>query len=135
MEEQKVKRIKVLLERANRLDKLPAMIEGWTNGRTKDIQEMTLQEGNLMYGRIVEEDDKAREKMRGKIWHYLCLYGMTINGEADKYRINEFIKNIGSNNPKKKMLWYLNRLELVAVLNQVEQMVGKSIVNKSQKDK
>lgn len=72
---------------------------------------------------LQKELNDARKKMRGKIIHLLCLLGyVDENGDADYDRINQFVINIGSNNPKKKILNYLYKEELQAVLNQVEKM-------------
>lgn len=66
--------------------------------------------------------NEERRKMRGKIIHFLCLMGMVKQGKPDYDRINEFIINIGSRNPKKKILNYLYHDELQEVLTQVESM-------------
>jgi hypothetical protein len=64
-----------------------------------------------------------RRKMRGKIIHYLCLMGYTTAGDQpDVDRINKFIINIGSRNPRKVILNFLYEKELQQVLIQVEAM-------------
>lgn len=81
----------------------------------------------------IKEMNARRKKMRGKIIHYLCLMGMTKPDMAkggmvaDYDRINDFIMNIGSRNPKKKILNYLYDDELQAVLSQVEAMYRKEL--------
>jgi hypothetical protein len=75
-------------------------------------------------------EDKCM-KMRGKILHLLGVYGMIqANGNLDYNRIDSYIRNIGSNNPKKYPLKWLGTKELLAVLNQVNAMVRKEL-NKS----
>lgn len=70
----------------------------------------------------------AEKKMRGSIIFYLCKIGYTLkDGKADYPRINEFVVNIGSNNPRKVILNYLYHDELVAVLTQVQQMYLKEL--------
>lgn len=69
-----------------------------------------------------------RKKMRGKITHYLCLLGYTDNKDKpDWQRIDKFIVNIGSRNPRKVILNYLYPEELKAVLTQVEAMYKKEL--------
>lgn len=71
--------------------------------------------------------------MRGKIIHYLCLMGMTeLSADKTKMvpdydRINAFIQEIGSRNPKGKILNYLYEDELQSVLVQVEAMYRKEL--------
>lgn len=73
-----------------------------------------------------EKQLKALRRMRGKVIHYLCLLGYTDDsGQADYGRINEFIVNIGSRNPRRVILNYLYKDELLAVLNQVEAIYKK----------
>lgn len=70
-----------------------------------------------------------RKKMRGKISHYLCLLGYTdTNGQPDWQRIDRFIVNIGSRNPRKVILNYLYPNELKEVLTQVEAMYKKELI-------
>ena len=79
------------------------------------------------------EMNARRKKMRGKIIHFLCLMGMTkpstdkSKSVADYDRINAFIQEIGSRNPRGKILNYLYEDELKAVLNQVEAMYRKEL--------
>ncbi len=69
-----------------------------------------------------------RKKMRGKITHYLCLLGYTDNhGKPDWQRIDKFIINIGSRNPRKVILNYLYPNELKEVLTQVETMYKREV--------
>lgn len=66
--------------------------------------------------------EDPRRKMRAKVIHYLCLMGYTKGEQPDYDRINKFIVNIGSNNPRKVILNYLYEKELLPVVNQVEAM-------------
>jgi hypothetical protein len=64
---------------------------------------------------------EAETKMIGKIVHYLSLLGyVKKDGTADNARINEFIQNIGSNNPRKVILPFLFEKELKPIVTQVE---------------
>ncbi|WP_443937073.1 hypothetical protein [Pedobacter sp. MW01-1-1] len=76
----------------------------------------------------ISEAYPERKKMRGKIIHELCLLGyVDKNGKPDFNRIDRFIVNIGSRNPRKVILNYLYPNELKAVLNQVETMYKKEL--------
>ena len=130
MEASKIKLIYRYLSNTGLKDHKDDLVIQHTNGRTNSLHEMKPSEANLMIKALQEIDNQKRGKMRKKIWHLLCLYGMTDNrGNADADRINDFIRNIGSNNPKKKDLFYLNVKEMRAVLNQVEVMVNKTLHN------
>lgn len=83
---------------------------------------------NLLIKLLDEKEKEKIKKMRSKILHLLGVYGMTNDaGKLDLPRINEFVKHIGSNNPKKKILNFLNYKETHAVLNQVEAIVNKEL--------
>ncbi|WP_420581965.1 hypothetical protein [Reichenbachiella sp.] len=70
----------------------------------------------------------SERKMRGKIIHYLCQIGYTTKANKPDYtRINSFVQNIGSRNPRKVILNFLYANELNEVLNQVEQMYRKEL--------
>lgn len=76
--------------------------------------------------RVYTESEK---KMKGKILSCFEAMGWhTPEKKLDFERVDYFIKNIGSNNPKQKPLNFLYEKELLAVLTQVEQMY-KSINN------
>lgn len=69
----------------------------------------------------------AEKRMRGKIIHIMCTAGgYTLpDGKADYDRINNYIKNIGSRNPRKVILNFLYHKELEQVLTQIEQIFTK----------
>ena len=79
------------------------------------------------------EMNARRKKMRAKVIHYLCLMGYTKPSKdntkmvPDYVRINAFIQEIGSRNPKGKILNYLYENELRDVLVQVEAMYRKEL--------
>ena len=79
------------------------------------------------------EMNARRKKMRAKVIHYLCLMGFTKpNADKEKMvadydRINAFIQEIGSRNPRGKILNYLYESELKDVLVQVEAMYRKEL--------
>lgn len=94
-----------------------------TQGRTASSREMTDQEAKGLIASLQEERTMRIKKMRGKIIHYLCLLGMVYDdGKPNYKRINSFIAQIGSRNPKAKPLYHLSIKETHAVLNQVEAM-------------
>lgn len=64
--------------------------------------------------------------MRGSIIHHLCLLGyVDASGNANYDRINDFIVNIGSLNPRKVILNFLTYDELVPIVTQIKQMYAK----------
>ena len=72
-----------------------------------------------------EVDSTTGGKQRKAIIHYLCLPPFLMvheNDKPDMQRINNFIRVIGSNNPRKVDLNYLDRSELNRVLSQVKAM-------------
>lgn len=73
---------------------------------------------------LQEEAKRRRQPMRNTIIYYLCLLGYTIKGtdNPDFDRINKFIEEIGSNNPRKVILNFLTYHELVDVVSQVKAM-------------
>lgn len=78
----------------------------------------------------VNEAYPKRKKMRRKITHYLCLLGYTDNnGNPDWQRIDKFIVDIGSRNPRKVILNYLYPNELREVLTQVEALYKKEMIS------
>jgi hypothetical protein len=97
-----------------------------------ELKLLSFDEANVMIKKLRGDkgakEDEARERMGKKIIHFCCLLGMTNGlGEADYGRINTFIENIGSKNPRKVKLWHLRYKEMYAVLNQVEKMYEKEL--------
>lgn len=126
MDSYKIRQIYRLLAEVGLKDNKNQYVSEWTSGRTTHVSDLTNAEANLMIQALNDMRDQHLMGMRKKIAHLCGLYGMThADGRLNYERINKFIKNIGSRNPKKKILWYLNRKELLAVLNQVEAMVKK----------
>lgn len=78
--------------------------------------------------REINRQYHAKGFMGRKIIHLLCEYGMVIDTKPDYNRINKFISEIGSRNPRKEQLWGLNYDEMHAVLNQVELMHKKEVM-------
>ncbi len=111
---------------------MSALAYSYSNERTASTKELTLSECNKLLEYMAGEatkQKKGRDKMRKKIIHLLCTLAQTpmvdAVGNADYERINAYVQNIGSNNPKKKILNYLYYDELLPVLNQVEAMYKK----------
>lgn len=126
IESQQMRRIHALLSELDVHDMRGTFVQGVTNDRTDDIKDISHTEANLLIKGLMELREERVNKMRGKIIYYLCTYGMTNHaGQPDYTRINKFIRNIGSNNPKKKKLYYLSPTEMRGCLNQVEAMVKK----------
>lgn len=115
---------------------MAALAYSYSDQRTQSTKELTLAECNRLLEYMAGEaakQQKGREKMRNKIIHLLCTLAQTPmvdeQGKADYERINAYIQEIGSNNPKKKILNYLYYNELLPVLNQVEAMHTKQLKN------
>ena len=103
----------------------------FTDMRTTHTKEMTLKEASNLIVHLREEMDAKVRPIRGKIIHYLCLYGMTLADQKPDYkRINDFVQKIGARNPHKRVLFDLWPDEAVQVLNQVEAMVKKTLKKK-----
>ncbi len=86
---------------------------------------------NLLIKKLQGDVNAKRKKMRGKILYKLGLFGMTdVRGNLDFARINHYIKYIGSNNPKQKILNYLTCQELQLIVTQVDRMVDKELAKK-----
>lgn len=108
-----------------------------SGGRTESTKELYESEVDYIIAQLQKLNPKQqsvndaypqRKKMRGKIIHYLCLLGYTNNhNQPDWQRIDRFIVNIGSRNPRKVILNYLYPKELTAVLTQVEAMYKKEL--------
>lgn len=128
IERVKVKQIYALLDDLQMKRRKEEMVGIATGQRTTHVSEMGNAEANLLIRRLQDlQQDKIRP-MRKKIIHLLCVYGMTDEkGQGDLNRMDEFIKNIGNRNAKRKKLFYLNIHETLQVLNQVEQMVKKEL--------
>lgn len=124
-----------LLAQLNLMDQKAELVRRYTEGRTCSSREMIAQEAEALVSALKTEKERAMRKSIGKVIHLLCLLGyVRSNGEADYTRINRFIQNIGSNNPHRKTLHYLNRRELNAVVTQVEAMYQKETNAKSKND-
>lgn len=71
---------------------------------------------------------RSEKRMIGKVVHLLCLMGYTDDeGNADKDRINEYIKGIGSNNPRQVILPFLYEEELEPIVTQIEARYRKEV--------
>lgn len=125
------KRIYVLLADLETYTTKTDVVDHVTNGRTIKISDLTHLEANLVLRKLMEMQEVARRKMRGSIIYHLCTgMGMTdATGEPDWDRINGFIKNIGSRNPRRKKLYNLNVGEMRNVLTQVQMMCKKELSN------
>lgn len=94
----------------------------------KSIETLTDVQINLVLKYLMDALRNQKRPMQRKVIHLLCLYGMTTtDSKPDMTRIDRFIRNIGSRNPRAKGLYSLNHKELHDVLNQVDRMVSKEI--------
>jgi hypothetical protein len=105
-------------------DQKQTLVAAWSDGRTTSSTELTPTETTAMLRHLQNEHSKLCKPMRGKVIHYLCLLGYVIPGtqEANWDKINAFIVDMGSNNPRRVILNYLYYSELPAVVSQVEAM-------------
>lgn len=100
----------------------------FTEERTSRSSEMDVDEAATLITFLELEKERRCKRMRGKIIHLLCVYGMTKeDGTADYDRINAYVREIGSRNPEKKNLFYLTATQTHDVLNQIESMVKKEL--------
>lgn len=100
-----------------------ALVQAFSEGRASSSSELTPAEAQGLLKYLKDTHSKKCKPMRGKIIHYLTLLGyVTGNDAPDWDRINAFIRNIGSNNPRKMILNYLYYSELPKVVSQVEAM-------------
>jgi hypothetical protein len=100
-----------------------AMLASFTAGRSTSSKDLTDVETEAMLRYLQDEHSLRCKPMRGKIIHYLCLLGYVVgNNQPDWNRINDFIKAIGSNNPRQVQLNFLYYSELPKVVSQVEAM-------------
>lgn len=128
LERTKVKQIYALLDDLAMKHCKEDMVGVITGQRTTHVSEMSNKEGNTLIRRLTNLQQERIRPMRKKIIHLLCVYGMTKdNGQGDLDRMDDFVKNIGARNPKKKKLFYLNHHETLQVLNQVEQILKKEL--------
>lgn len=100
----------------------------YSNNRTAKTSELTHVEAEKLIEHLIKQREEKCRPMRAKVIHLMCLMGyVNEKGNADYDRINAFIKNIGSRNPRKKNLYWMNVQTLYAVLNQVQAMYNKSL--------
>lgn len=108
--------------------KLEPWVLQYSEGFSDDINDLSNVQLNLLFKALTEKKVDQLARMRKKIIHHLCVYGMTdVAGNPDIKRIQAFVQGIGSRNPHKKNLFRLSKTECRDVLNQVEVMVKKTI--------
>lgn len=95
------------------------LVSSWTNGRTDSSAEMSEVECRDLISHLHGIDKDRHGKSRGKVQNLLRLLGW------EWKKIDNFIINIGSNNPKRKSLNNLGGAELNAVVTQVEALYQK----------
>jgi hypothetical protein len=100
------------------------LVSSFTGQRTTSSSKMLYTECEALIKHLKAEDEKMHGKSRRAILHQLQLLGW------DYKRIDVFIKNIGSNNPKKKHLTNLGGADLNAIVTQVKQLYVKETAKK-----
>ncbi len=113
----------LLLTQCGLEDMKETLVGSFTDSRSTSSADLTEYEASCMIDYLKAEHNAKCKPMRGKIIHYLCLLGYVDGGgKADWGRIDNFIANIGSNNPRQVRLNFLYYKELPAVVSQVEAM-------------
>ena len=127
MDTYKLKKINNLLDELNMTHMKESLVNSYSNGQTSELAEMKTPDGNKLWSSLLDKRKESRNKMIRKITHMLCVYGMTINDKPDYLRQDQFIRSIGSNNPKGLSLKFLKYPEIYNICNQVDAMVKKSM--------
>jgi len=118
-----LKLIYLLLKECGLEEMKGTLVSSFTDERSASSKDLTEHEASCLVKYLQDEHNQKCKPMRGKIIHYLCLLGYVDgNEEADWARIDNFIANIGSNNPRRVRLNFLYRSELPKVVTQVEAM-------------
>jgi hypothetical protein len=122
MNSEQNKALHALLNELNMSAQKGDLVYGATRGRTSSSKDMSIEEANLLIGRLREEKAGKSDLLKKRLIHRFCMLGYTKEDNRPDYaRINGFITNrTGDRNPKKKTLNYLNLKELHAVMQQVE---------------
>lgn len=94
----------------------------WTNGRTMSSKEMTDGQAESMIGDLTSIHRERTKKLRAKCVKCLNDLGYTNGlGNMDWSRINSYIENIGTRNPKRQALNHMSCKTLRAVAVQLNQ--------------
>ncbi|MFD2787961.1 hypothetical protein [Hymenobacter rubripertinctus] len=118
-----LKVLHLLLKECDLVEMKTTLVGSFTSHRATSSKDMTEYEAQCLVDYLKAEHNGRCKKMRGKIIHYLTLLGYVLNDQTpDWRRINEFVKAIGSNNPRKVQLNFLYHSELPKVVSQVEAM-------------
>lgn len=126
IDKNKVRLIYFLLSELGWTESKEELVSEVSQGATESVTKLGNIAGNLLIKKLTEEHDKQCKPMRGKILHYMCLLGYTKeNGKPDYQRIDGFLKNIGTRNPRKKGLYKLKLAELPGVVTQIEARYSK----------
>ena len=103
-----------------------SLVYQFSDGRSTSSKELSQGEAWALLRYLQDQHSNLCRKMRGKIIHYLCLLGFVVgNDQADWTRIDGYIEQMGSNNPRKVRLNFLYLSELPKVVTQVEAMYRK----------
>ena len=131
-------------------DERRAMIKEVTRGRTDSLKALTAAENERLYKHLRNavgankhspkmvskvQRTEAWRKRRAYIIHLLALNGWMAGANPDYDRINDFIRHIGSNNPRKVILNFLDEKEMAAVCAQVEALYKNEMNRAIKQDK
>jgi hypothetical protein len=128
LETSKIQLIYILLKDTKLIEIKDKLVIEFSAGSTTHVSDMSYTEANLLIKYLQDAKEERIVRMRKKIIHLLCIFGMTnAQGQPDIDRIQRYIRGIGSRNPKKRGLWQLSVSEMRDVLNQVDRMVNKTL--------
>lgn len=98
-----------------------ALVSSITRGRTESSAAMSELEANEFIAWLRQQDEKLHGRSRDLVKHLLKLMGF------DWQQQDILIRNLGSNNPKKKPLANLGGAELNKVVSQIRIMYQKEL--------
>ncbi len=109
------------------------MVFNATDGRSSSSKELTQKEAQAIINNLnaqkAQRDNPELKKMRGKITFLLVQLGYVQNQKLDTKRAENYIKNIGSNNPRQVGTFDLNKSELQAIITQLNLRLSKQNVS------
>jgi hypothetical protein len=126
-----IKRIHALLNSLGWMERKFDILHGYGVSSTKDLNYSQTKD---LLRWLESEHNSHLKRMRGTVIHYLCImpgYAFTTpDNRPDYAKINKFIQELGSTNPKRKPLLELYSKELVAVVTQVKAMYRKEVARR-----
>lgn len=118
------KAIHTLLSQKNLMEVKAELVLSFTDGRTESSRELEFDEAKALIRHLKGNEKTPWQRTKAKIINHLCRVCGFVTGanEPDYERIDQFIQNIGSRNPERKILRKLSYLEMCHVCTQVVAM-------------